>query len=126
HSALAVVERGGYPAVDEILVRYVERIPLKTPYPKVVERLREIGQNEELRGNCMLAVDATGVGAPVVDMLKSARLGCNLTAVTITGGERETEDAVPKRNLIAELQVLLETGKLRVGRLKESARLKTE
>jgi hypothetical protein len=125
HSALAVVERGGCRS-DEILVRYVERIPLKTPYPKVVERVREIVQKEPLHGKCSLAVDATGVGAPVVDMLKSARLGCDLTAVTITGGERASDDVVPKRDLIAGLQVLLETGKLRVGRLRESAWLKTE
>ncbi len=126
HSALAVIEKGGYPVADEILVRYVERIPLKTPYPKVVERVREIVQSDELCGNCRLAVDATGVGAPVVDMLTSARLGCGLTAVTITGGERESGDSVPKRDLIAGLLVLLENRKLRIGRLKESARLKTE
>ena len=126
HSALAVVERGGYPVADEVLVRYVERIPLKTAYPRIVERVREVVLCDELRGNYALAVDATGVGAPVVDMLKSAGLGYNLTAVTITGGERATEDSIPKRDLMAGLQVLIETKKLRVGRLKEAGRLKTE
>jgi hypothetical protein len=126
HSAIAVVEKGGYPVADEILVRYVERIPLNTPYPGVVERIGEILTCEELRGNCLLTVDATGVGAPVVDMLQSARVGCSLKAVTITGGERATGDSIPKRDLIAGLQVLLESGKLRIGRLKEAARLKTE
>ncbi len=56
-------------AFQRLEVRYVERLPLGTPYPKVVERVREITWSQELRGNCALAVDATGVGAPVVDML---------------------------------------------------------
>jgi len=130
HSALAVVERGGYPVADEILVRYIERIPLKTPYPRVVERVGEILMSDELRGNYALAVDATGVGAPVVDMFKSAQLGYNLTAVTITGGERarsdSTSDSIPKRDLIAGLQLLIENRKLRIGRLREARELKTE
>src|SRR5580700_7762715 len=94
HSALAVVERVDHrrafqgTAFEKLLVRYVERMPLGTPYPQVVERVREIVSSEELRGDCVLAVDATGVGAPVVDMLRAARLGCDLTAWTITGGER--------------------------------------
>ena len=41
-------------------------------------------------GQCELVVDATGVGAPVVDMLRAAGLGCDISSVTITGGEKET------------------------------------
>jgi hypothetical protein len=102
-------------------------MPLGTPYPKIVERVRAIVQCGELRGDCALAVDATGVGAPVVDMLRAARLGCDLTAVVITGGERGTgKDSVPKRDLMAEVQVLMENGQLKIGRLKEGARLMRE
>ena len=89
---------------DRLLVRFAERMALGTPYPKVVERVRQIVQSDELAGNCALAVDATGVGAPVVDMLRAARLGCELTAITITGGEQGTRSwmatngSVPKRS----------------------------
>ena len=92
HSAVAVVERvDGRRAfqattTDRLLVRFAERMALGTPYPIVVERVRRIVQSNALAGNCALAVDATGVGAPVVDMLRAARLGCELTAITITGG----------------------------------------
>jgi hypothetical protein len=96
------------------------------PYPKIVERVREIVQCEELRGDCALAVNATGVGAPVVDMLRAARLGCDLAAVTITGGERASRASVPKRDLMAGLQVLLENGQLKIGKLKEGSRLMRE
>jgi hypothetical protein len=133
HSAVAVVERIERrrafqgPVFDRIVVRYLERMPLGTPYPKIVERVREITQCDELRGRCALAVDATGVGAPVVDMLRAARLGCDLTAVVITGGERGAGNgSVPKMDLMAEVLVLLEKRELKIGRLKEAARLVRE
>src|ERR1700679_1803773 len=109
YSAVAVVERIDHrrafqgTAFPKLLVRHVERLPLGTPYPLVVERVRAIVRSGELAGNCALAVDATGVGAPVVDMLRAARLGCELNAVVITGGERRAgSGTVPKRDLMAE------------------------
>jgi hypothetical protein len=89
-AAIAVVERleprrGGSCG---ILVRHLERAVLGTPYPRIVARVGAIVNHKELRGRCALAVDGTGVGAPVVDMLRGAGLGCELSAVTITGGER--------------------------------------
>jgi len=115
-STIAVVEKRGV-----IRVRHLERIPLGMPYPGVVERVREIMRHRELAGNCALAVDATGVGAPVVDMLRAARLGCDIAAVTITGGDRQRQNgsmrvSVPKRDLMAAVQVLLENDELKVAR----------
>jgi hypothetical protein len=115
-AAIAVVEKRGV-----MRVRHLERVRLGTPYPGVVERVRAITRHRELVGNCALAVDATGVGAPVVDMLRAARLGCDIAAVTITGGERQHQNgsmrvSVPKRDLIAVVQVLLEREELKVAR----------
>jgi len=50
-------------------VRGVERVRLGTPYPDVVRHLRDVAQRTPLAGNCTLVVDATGVGAPVVDLV---------------------------------------------------------
>jgi phage FluMu gp28-like protein len=114
-SAVAVVEW----AEGSLLLRHVERVPLGTPYPKVVARMRRMVEHAELRGQCALAVDATGVGSPVVEMLRAAGLNCEVCAVTITGGERENQTAsgwnVPKQDLIAGVQVLLERGELRIA-----------
>jgi hypothetical protein len=115
-STIAVVEKKGV-----MRVRHLERVRLGTPYPGVVERVREITRHRELAGNCALAVDATGVGAPVVDMLRAARLGCDIAAVTITGGDRQHQNgsmrvSVPKRDLMAVVQVLLENDELKVAR----------
>jgi phage FluMu gp28-like protein len=123
HTAIAIVERG-HPG-ETLQARYAERMPLGTPYPEVVERVRRMVGHELLRGRCALAVDATGVGSPVVDMLRSGGLGCGLSAVNITGGEKETHAGnvwnVPKRDLMTGLQVLLEKRELRIARRLEEA-----
>ena len=125
HAALAIVEkilhRSAYTGthLSSLDVRFLERIPLGTPYPVVVQAVREIVNHDTLRGRCALAVDATGVGGPVVDMLRRGQLGCELAAVTITGGDHQSTNgydySVPKQDLIAGVQVLLELGQLRIA-----------
>ena len=76
-------------------------------------------QSPALRGRCELVVDATGVGGPVVDLLRAARLGCPVVAVTITGGDAAVQVGtawkVPKRDLILGLQVMFETGEVEIA-----------
>src|ERR1039458_8293668 len=95
HTAMAVVEK----VKDMLLVRHLERVPLGTPYTGVVARVVEIVQQ---LGRCVGVVDDTGVGKPVVDALRRAVLGCEITAVTITGGERQSRaglrSSVPKQD----------------------------
>lgn len=127
-TAIAVVERAWG---DNLVVRALERVALGTPYPRVVERVREIVQSPRLEGRCCVAADATSMGAPVMDLLYAAQLGCEVCAVTITSGAsangRGTVWNVPKRDLMAGLQVLLERGELRIARrLKEAGTLVRE
>ena len=128
HSAIVVVERD---AAGRRLVRSAARVPLGTPYPLVVARVRETVQHEELWGCCALAVDGTGVGRPVVEMLREAGLGCEISAVSMTSGGlsgggpgraqggRTPWYSVPKRDLLAGVQVLLERRELRISRAME-------
>ena len=135
-SALAVVERvdarlawmGPAPPLG---VRYLERMELGTPYPAVVARVCEILQDPQMLGQSHLVVDATGVGAPVLDLLRAARVRANITGVTITGGDRAHSSGdhwhVPKRELMTGLESLLECGELRIaGKLREAGRLVKE
>jgi len=120
HTAIAIVEKAATLPV-RLLVRRVERVALGTPYPRVVEMIRDITRGAVFAGQCAVVVDGTGVGAPVVDMLRASGLGCEITAVTITGGERESRSgsvwvSVPKRDLIAGVQLALEKGELRIAR----------
>jgi hypothetical protein len=61
-----------------------------------------------------LVVDATGVGRPVVDLLRAARL--DPLPVVITGGDTESHEdgfwRVPKRDLVSRLQVVLQAKRI--------------
>src|SRR5882724_11127093 len=89
HSAIAVVEKdesamGWMPRPFQgFNIRHLERMPLRTPYASVVARVREVVRAPQLGHRKRVVADATGVGAPVVEMLKSSALGCPITAVTI-------------------------------------------
>ncbi len=137
HTALAVLERWdkahgyGSRTLQSLETRYLERVPLGTPYTVVVERIRRMTEHRSVAGQVSLVVDATGVGAPVLDLLRQARLGCEITAVSITGGERESQSGsvynVPKRDLMAGVQVMLERGELKIAKgLRESRALVKE
>jgi hypothetical protein len=126
-SALAVVEKEG----RTLTVRHLERMELGTPYPRVVTRVCEVMRNPKMAGGCRLVVDATGVGAPVVDLLRAAGMTARLTAVTITGGERATGQGerwrVPRGDLLAGIEVALEAGELKIcRRMKDAERLVRE
>ena len=69
-------------------VRMLERMRLGTPYPDVVRRVREIAALPVVALGRTVVVDGTGVGAPVVDLLRRAGLGCSIVPALITGGDR--------------------------------------
>ncbi len=129
-TALAAVERveapGEWDAATyarlpkiEMHVRYLERTALGTPYPEIVERVAEVARSHKLAGQSQIVVDATGVGRPVVDLLKMAAPECWIVPAVITGGERESLEGgywrVPKRDLVVGLQVLFQSKGLRIA-----------
>jgi hypothetical protein len=103
--------------VTRILVTHLERIPLRTSYPEVVERVRSLTQPYPKR-KIEIVMDATGVGGAVKDMLTWAKLGCTVYGVIITGGERVSlvhgGYHVPRHDLLANLRVLLEKRMLEI------------
>jgi hypothetical protein len=110
----------------EYRLRHLERPPLGTLYTDVVDRIVELVK--KLGGKPVLAVDATGVGRPVIDMLwktlgkelKGTGIKINRCAVTITGGDSVSRNPngglrVPKRDLITATLVLLQNGHLKIA-----------
>jgi hypothetical protein len=97
-------------------VRYLGRLPLGTPYPEVARHVKRLLDTPPLRDNWELAVDATGVGAAVTAQLRTE--GLHFKSVVITGGDEEVRDGkaykVPKKDLIARPQVLLQEGNRRL------------
>ena len=126
YTAVAVVQRieedrpwydENKPASPPIYhVRHLERVKLGTPYPAIVARVVEIMSTPDL-SDAALVVDQTGVGRPVVDLLRQA--GLKPVPVTITGGDKPSRDAdgwkVPKRDLVVTLQVLLQAERLKIA-----------
>ena len=121
-TALAVAEVHA----PEIHVRHLERLPLGTPYPKVVER---IGNLVDKLPGADLVVDATGVGRAVLDQMHEASLAP--VAVTITGGRLTSYDGamwrVPKKALLRPLVAAMDAGRLKVAKdLPEAEALQVE
>jgi hypothetical protein len=137
-TALSVLERTEVPApndssrmVRRYAVRHLERLPPATPYPEVFTRLTEVFAAEPIRGS-RLVVDYPGAGQPVLDMLRKARVGAKITPMFVTTGKRSSADelggwCVPRQELAATLQVLLQSRRLRVApALPEAATLVRE
>ena len=124
YSAVAVIERVATQQAGETAyhIRHLERLPLGMPYTQQVERLSELMSRIE---GAPLVVDRTGIGAAVIDMLRAAKLAP--VPVTITAGSVVTRDEygfkVPKRDLVAVTQVLLENGRLKIAADLEHAQL---
>jgi hypothetical protein len=102
-------------------VLLAERIGLGTEYQKIVE---SVGQLTRLRqmahGDKYVAVDTTGVGLAVLEMLRREHLAGQLLPVVFTGGEVTRyvggQYNVPKGELMHGLAVELERRELQVGR----------
>lgn len=120
YTALTATERipGKESARASYHVRHIERFELNTPYPVMVDRVFAIMGQEPLKENATLIVDATGVGRPVVDMLRASPNG-RPVPILITGGDAAAFDwetrmwKVPKRDLVGAVQVLLQTSRLK-------------
>lgn len=116
YTALTVVEvPEGSPVAFH--VRHLERYALGTSYPAIVEDVaRKIATVRE-RGGCVLTLDHTGCGRPVFDLFDRADL--SPVGVTITAGDEAQREGrvwrVPKRDLVGLLQVVFQTGRLKVA-----------
>jgi hypothetical protein len=99
----------------EIHVRHLERVPLGTPYPQVIERIAALMERLPVAS---LVVDATGVGRPVIDRMRE--IGLEPVPVTITGGRFMSFDGdmwrVPKKALLRPLIAASEAGRLKVAK----------
>lgn len=122
YSALAIVEKLEQTARDDPAckervyhVRHIERFRLGTLYRDIVAQVGE--EMLLLPGRSQLVVDATGVGQGVIDLLEQAHLAP--IAVTITAGDAVAGGGrswrVPKRDLVSVLQVLLQSGRLKIA-----------
>ena len=129
-TAIAVIERHSFVSADvdagtrgrNERVRYrcrmLRRLPLGMGYVEVVEKVKVLMQSKELLDRATLVVDASGVGSPVVEMLRKTA-NCPLDPVTITGGQQLKIDTygykMPRRELMSQLALMLEKRELEIS-----------
>jgi hypothetical protein len=125
HTALAVVERAepadgrGDMAKMNYAVRHLERFRPGTPYPDVFARVGELFAQPPLRQR-PLVVDFTAVGRTVVEALRRTKVSASLRPATVTAGLTARPDdrggwLVPRTELVGVMQVLLQSGRLKVA-----------
>jgi hypothetical protein len=138
-TALAVAEADWREGAQSLwaahfLVRYLDRLPLGTPYPAVAVRLHEVALRAGQRGKSTprLYLDATGVGTPVFDALKAARVPADIVPCYFNHGDRRTHEVsaqgggmlesvrIGKAWLVSRLQVLLQEGRLHLPKTAEA------
>jgi hypothetical protein len=125
-SALAILERTPRPDPAKpqkerghYAVRHLERFAVGTPYPEIAARVRDVFALSALARSRLL-VDQTGVGHPVVQLIRRARIDARIQAVTITNGQGTGGSGtggwrIPKQELVSVLQVLLQGRRIQVA-----------
>lgn len=123
-----MVSESRQPVTVEYRCRHLERPPLGTPYTEVVDRI--VAVTSAVGGEPLLAVDQTGVGRPVTELLyrrlretfvtsTPSKTRPTLMPVTITGGDTVTGGRngyrVPKRDLVAAPLVLMQNRQLKIA-----------
>lgn len=117
---------------NHYLVRHLERLPLGTTYPHVVDRLEDvIAQVIDRTGEWpAVYVDATGVGQPIVDLIDASGIKGFLYAVYFTHGDRLNcqgrQIVLGKAYLVSRLQVLLQGGRVHLPSTSEARVLAKE
>ena len=123
YSALVVLETADPAPPRTYAGRHLQRWPLGTSYPTVAQEVAAMAESLALAqpGPVVLAVDAGGVGRPVVDMLRREPMPhVRLLPIVITGGRAITVTDgcwhVPKRTLVESVAAVLATGRLKLAR----------
>lgn len=97
---------------------FMERIELGTAYYLIIERIKSILRDEELRGETIVIPDASGVGIPIVQMMRREGVG-PIAPVTIHGGTATSRSEVgfnvPKRDLVSALVMVVQSKRMKIA-----------
>lgn len=134
---MAVVERDdrrGSPDRTEhhYLVRHLDRLSSGTSYPEAAQWLARVaaGARSRAEHGPTIYVDLTGLGQPVLDLLRDEGVGSPLYGVHFTHGDRRTREGrritLGKAFLVTRLQTLLQSGRIHLPRTTEAEVLAAE
>jgi hypothetical protein len=127
-SALAIIEcirtiTNGKDEITALNCIHLQRWQLRTSYPAivadVVKMINNLDPRQYPKDKTTLAVDATGVGAPVVDLFKREQIHAKLKPIQIVSGANISEEfgmtRVPKRDLVSVVQVGLQNRTFKIA-----------
>jgi hypothetical protein len=126
YTAFAVLEEN---PEEHFNVRHLERHRQKS-YPALIERLKELAGR--LPDPVYLVVDVTGVGRPILESIRRAKIEASpIHAITITGGDSVIHEGleykVPKRDLVSTVALFLQNETLKIAKgLKDAPTLERE
>lgn len=140
HSALCLLESEFRTNEDtaererHFICRYFRRLPLGLGYPEIVDYITrlDLKLSEQYERQAIYVVDSTGVGFAVLNYLRKQIGEEQIKGVSITGGTeahykpKPNEHYVPKQQLVAQLQVLLQTGRLHLPNTRDSKAMQEE
>ena len=100
------------------IVRLLHRPRLGTDYERIIDQVQSILDDlPRLPGGAVLAVDGTGLGAPVVQRMRQR--GLHPIGVAITAGANATltgrDWSVPKSMLVGELRLIMHRKRLKIA-----------
>jgi hypothetical protein len=126
------------------VARRIFRLPLGTPYPMVARRIADLvatlhdhrRRDIHAAGGPVLALDITGLGRPVVDLVREElevrRLEARLSGVTFTHGQKlmgqigDREVTCGKAFLVNRLQTLFQSDRIDLPQSSESLAMREE
>jgi hypothetical protein len=121
YQALDGTETREHPPVNFAL-RHLERFPVGTPYAEILDRVKALARN--LSGPSVV-LDVTNVGTAAVNLFRYSNL--YVTTVTLVAGDQSAQDGsdyrVPKKDMVAVTQVLLQAGRLKMAKALPHAQL---
>ena len=112
-------EKGRWTTRVRYEMPHLERPPLGTSYPAIIDRLKDLIARLPGHERLRTLVDRTGCGRPVVDLMRREKL--QIAPVTITAGGTASGGSyygfnVPKRELVSNLAILFQAGRLKIAR----------
>lgn len=97
---------------------FLERIQLGTAYHLIIERVKAILRDEDMRGEIMVIPDATGVGIPIIQMMRRSGVS-PMVGITIHGGASVSRNEygynVPKRDLVSSLVMVVQSKRMKIA-----------
>ena len=79
---------------------------------EVVGRVKRVV--EALGRGCIVVVDESGVGVPVVEAMRK-EMRCMIQPIGITSGQHATASSVPRTELVTRLQMMIQAGELELA-----------